>query len=183
MSTKDLLYYKSLEYSVIIRREELDGETWYVAYCNELGFNACHGMGEDKVSALNSFVEEKDAFIEMLYENGERIPEVVHEECNLSGVFSVRTSPWIHSSLAQQAKTYGISLNAYVNQLIAFGIGQADLSLRFERKVDEFSEKVMEQNHAILQSLNTISYKTNSLFGDSCKARFVQKSTEYNTAV
>lgn len=68
MSRKDLQYYKSLEYNVIIKKEELDGEKWYVAYCNELGLNACHGIGEDKVSALNSFIEEKDAFIEMLYE-------------------------------------------------------------------------------------------------------------------
>lgn len=89
MSRKDLQYYKSLEYNVIIKKEELDGEKWYVAYCNELGLNACHGIGEDKVSALNSFIEEKDAFIEMLYEKGEPIPEVVNEEQNSSVHFQL----------------------------------------------------------------------------------------------
>ena len=92
MLRKDLQYYKSLEYNIIIQREELDGDVWYVAYCNELGLNACHGIGDDKVSALNSFLEEKDAFIEMLYEKGEAIPEVSKEEFDYKGIFSVRTS-------------------------------------------------------------------------------------------
>ena len=31
---KSLEFYKSLEYDIIIKREELDGEKWYVAYHN-----------------------------------------------------------------------------------------------------------------------------------------------------
>lgn len=157
MSQKDLQYYKSLEYNVIIKKEELDGEKWYIAYCNELGLNACHGIGEDKVSALNSFIEEKDAFIEMLYEKGESIPEVVSEEQNLSGIFSVRTSSWVHSSLVQQAKMNGVSLNSYVNQLLAYGIGQREVSLKCERKIDEIDTKITVQNDIILKNLNSIN--------------------------
>lgn len=59
MLPKDLKYYQSLEYNVIIKKEELDGEKWYVAYCNELGVNACHGIGATQEEALKSFIEEK----------------------------------------------------------------------------------------------------------------------------
>lgn len=182
MIQKDLQYYKSLEYSVIIKKEELDSEVWYIAYCNELGLNACHGIGEDKVSALNSFIEEKDAFIEMLYEKGEPIPDVVHEEQNLSGTFSVRTSSWVHSSLVQQAKLNGISLNSYVNQLLACGIGQREVSLKCERKIDEIDAKITAQNDIILKNLNSINYKTNSLFCSATQLRF-SDSTQYKSVV
>lgn len=182
MSRKDLQYYKSLEYNVIIKKEELDGEKWYVAYCNELGLNACHGIGEDKVSALNSFIEEKDAFIEMLYEKGEPIPEVVNDEQNSSGTFSVRTSSWVHSSLIQQAKMNGVSLNSYVNQLLAYGIGKHDVSLKCERKIDEIDEKITAQNDMILRNLNSINYKTNSLFCNATQSRFYEH-TEFKSVV
>ena len=89
MLPKDLKYYQSLEYNVIIKKEELDGEKWYVAYCNELGVNACHGIGATQEEALKSFIEEKNAFIEFLFENGDTIPEVIQTEQNLSGTFSV----------------------------------------------------------------------------------------------
>ncbi len=182
MLQKDLQYYKSLEYNVIIKKEELDSEVWYVAYCNELGLNACHGIGEDKASALDSFVEEKEAFIEMLYEKGEPIPEVVNKEQILSGIFSVRTSPWIHSSLVQQAKLSGISLNSYVNQLLAYGVGQREASLKCEKKIDEMDAKIVAQNDVILKNLNSISYKTNSLFASATQLRF-SDSTQYKSVV
>ena len=184
MSQKDLQYYKSLEYNVIIKKEELDGEKWYVAYCNELGLNACHGIGEDKVSALNSFIEEKDAFIEMLYEKGEKIPEVVIEDQNLSGVFSVRTSSWIHSTLVQQAKVNRVSLNCYINQLLSYGVASNAASLKCEKMINEFDSKLTEQNEAILNKLNSISYKTESIFSESTKARFnAPNNCKYNIAI
>jgi hypothetical protein len=35
MSNKNLQYYKSIEYNIIVKREVVDNEKWYVAYCNE----------------------------------------------------------------------------------------------------------------------------------------------------
>lgn len=182
MSHKNLQYYKSLEYNTIIKQEQLDGEKWYIAYCNEFGMNACHGIGEDRIAALKSFVEEKDAFIEMLYENGEMIPEVSQEEQSLSGIFSVRTSPWIHSALTLQAKMNGVSLNSYINQLLSYGVGQCEASLKCERLIKEMDSKITVQNQGLLKSINAISYKTNSLFEDSTKSKFFGNS-KYKSAV
>lgn len=183
MLRKDLQYYKSLEYNIIIQREELDGDVWYIAYCNELGLNACHGIGDDKVSALQSFLEEKDAFIEMLYEKGEAIPEVSKEEVDYKGTFSVRTSSWIHSTLVQQAKINGVSLNSYINQILAFGVGGQFVSARCEQKINELDTRITEQNEAILKKLNTISYKTDSIFGETTQKRFVRNTNDYSLAI
>lgn len=182
MLHKDLQYYKSLEYNIIIKKEELDGEKWYVAYCNELGLNACHGIGQDKISALNSFMEEKDAFIEMLYEKGENIPEVSSDDADFSGVFSVRTSPWIHSSLVNQAKKNGVSLNCYVNQLLSYGVAASETSMIYGQKMSEMEVRLSKQNEAILEKLNSINYKTNSILGESSKERFSPKGT-YRIAI
>jgi len=67
-------YFKSLNYDVIIRRRDLDGEQWYEAYCEELGRYSCYGIGDTQEEALKSFMAEKDSFIEQLYESNEVIP-------------------------------------------------------------------------------------------------------------
>ena len=161
MLPKDLKYYQSFEYNVIIKKEELDGEKWYVAYCNELGVNACHGIGATQEEALKSFIEEKNAFIEFLFENGDTIPEVIQTEQNLSGTFSVRTSPWIHASLVDASKKYGLSLNAYVNQLLSFGVGRELESIRCESMIHELGSRLENQHKTMLHSIQAISYKTN----------------------
>lgn len=180
MSPKNLEYYLSLEYNVIIKKEELDGEIWFVAYCNELGINACHGIGGTKEDALKSFEEEKKAFIEFLYTNGEVVPEVVQNEHNLSGTFSVRTSPWIHSSLVEAAKKYGMSLNAYVNQLLSVGIGRELESVRCETMIQDIGTRLESQHRTMLQSIQTISYKTNMVFDSETSNRFCNN---FKTAV
>ena len=75
MSNKDLKYYKYLTYNIIFEKQEIDGETWFIAFTNELGKFACYGRGETQIEALNSFMVEKDVFIEYLFSEGKEIPE------------------------------------------------------------------------------------------------------------
>ena len=75
MSNKDLKYYKYLTYNIIVEKQEIDGETWFIAFTNELGKFACYGRGETQIEALNSFMVEKDVFIEYLFSEGKEIPE------------------------------------------------------------------------------------------------------------
>ena len=156
MSNKNLQYYKSIEYNIIVKREVVDNEKWYVAYCNEFGVNACHGIGDTREEAIESFLEEKEIFIELLYQRGEIIPEAITEDTSYSGVFSVRTSPWIHSMLVEQAKVNNVSLNAYINQLLAFGAGQEHIC----HKLESTSNELTKQYYDIKKSLASISYNT-----------------------
>ncbi len=123
MSNKDLKYYKELEYNIIVEKQEEDGESWFIAYSNELGKFACYGRGENQIEALQSFIEEKEAFIEFLFNEGKTIPEPSKNISDtFSGFFNVRTSPIIHANLVLQAKELDVSLNLYLNQILSAAI-------------------------------------------------------------
>jgi len=177
MSRKSLSYYKALEYNVIIQKEELDGEKWYVAYCNELGLNACHGIGVTLEEALKSFLQEKNYFIEFLYEKGEPIPEVEEkkdEQC--SGVFTVRTTPLLHAMLIKQAKMNDVSLNSYITHVLSFFAGGMNAFSNFEKRTEVFYSEMKGQMNTVLESVNKITYDKKEI-GKGC---VLPKNTEVN---
>ena len=155
---KSLEFYKSLEYDIVIKREELDGEKWYVAYCNELGMAACHGIGDTREEAVNSYLEEKDAFLELLYSRGEAIPEPSPADNSYSGIFSVRTSPWLHSLIANQAKKNDVSINSYLNQILAYCVGQEAMCERFDEYCQRLTVRLSEQYNSIMGGIDDIQY-------------------------
>ena len=160
MSRKSLEYYQSLEYNIIIKKEVMDGEEWYVAYCNEFGLPACHGIGNTQSEALNSFMEEKRFFIDFLYEKGEPIPEVISDETGaFRGVFTVRTSSWLHRQLSLEADNQGISLNSLIIQLLSYYLGQVEVSNKCIMTMHE--NKVEMKNFYInsLYSSNRLGYE------------------------
>ena len=138
MSEKNLKYYKGLDYNVIIEKEEMDDENWFIAYTTELGKYACYGRGETQIEALNNFLEEKDFFIEYLFKEGKNILEPQKEDSlSYSGFFNVRTSHIIHSNLVYQAKQQGVSLNMYINQVLSAAVENRKLESSI---MDRFSE-------------------------------------------
>lgn len=155
---KSLDYYKSLDYDIVVRREELDGEKWYVAYCREFGVSACHGIGDTREEAIQSYLIEKDLFVELLYSKGEIIPEPFESDDSFSGTFSVRTSPWLHSMIANQAKKEGVSINSYINQILAFCVGQDFICDKFDDYANKLAARLSEQYNMIMNSIDDIQY-------------------------
>lgn len=155
---RSLEFYKSLEYDIVIKREELDGEKWYVAYCNELGMAACHGIGDTREEAVNSYLKEKDAFLELLYSRNEVIPEPSPADNTFSGTFSVRTSPWLHSLIANQAKKNDVSINSYLNQILAYCVGQDTMCEKFDNYSQRLTIRLSEQYSMIRDSIDEIRY-------------------------
>lgn len=160
---KTMEYYKSLDYDIIVKREELDGEMWFVAYCNEFGLNACHGIGNSAEEAVLSFKEEKDSFIELLYSKGENIPEPIVTPDAYSGNFTIRTTPWLHSILASQASRNKMSLNSYVNQILAFCVGQNHICMQFEEYSERMTLRLSEQLAEIKSGIDDIQYRKPNL--------------------
>lgn len=158
MSQKTLDYYKSLDYGVIIKHEFEEDANWYIAYCEEFGLFACHGKGATPSEAYDSFIIEKNAFISFLYEKGEIIPEPISEIENLSGIFTVRTSPWMHKLLTKQAKVYNISVNSYINQLISYGVGCNNIASNFEKSICKLQSRLEEKSEIILKEINSLHY-------------------------
>ena len=72
---KDLNYYRNLNYTIHIEEEIYFDETWFIAYCDELGRGSCYGTGTTQQEALLKFLKEKDNFIQYLFKNNKPIPE------------------------------------------------------------------------------------------------------------
>jgi len=161
MSKKDLSYYKKLKYNIIIEEEKFEDEVWFIAYSNELGKYACYGKGDTEVEALQNFIEEKNDFIEYLFTNNKSIPEPeTKSERNFSGVFNVRTSSIIHYKLVNQAKDLNISLNLYLNQILAAAVERKQNELIIEEKLFEISRKIDKHHFEITKQMK---YQNESL--------------------
>jgi predicted RNase H-like HicB family nuclease len=139
----------------------MDNEKWFIAFTVEFGLNSCHGLGKTPTEALESFYVEKDAFIAFLYENKEPIPVPKEiEELNASGIFTVRTSPWIHSLLVKQSNEFDVSLNSYVNQLLSYGVGCDTISTMVEKKFEDMNSRFLFQTDRILTRVNALNYSS-----------------------
>ena len=172
MSHKSLDYYKNLEYSIIVEKQEADDESWFIAYSSELGKIACYGRGYTRAEAIDSFLEEKDAFIEYLFDEGKSIPEPCKLEYEkYSGFFNVRTSPIIHANLVHQARELGVSLNLYLNQLLSAAIERNNLNNNVLSKLTELCNQ-LEDHHTTVTS--HLQYRRGPL------ARKLEQGTEYS---
>jgi len=123
--TKDLSYYMNLPYKVEITPKE-DGS----------GFNAaipllkgCMAFGETLEEAYASLAEVKQAWLEIAFARGWKIPEPLSETKDYSGKFNVRLPGYLHRELAELAEAQGTSLNQFVVALLAEGAGRAASSL------------------------------------------------------
>lgn len=154
MSNKDLKYYKDLAYNIIVEKQEMDGEIWYIAYTNELGKFACYGRGETQLEAIKSFMEEKEVFIEYLFKEGKNIPEPkIDDSEKFSGFFNVRTSSIIHSNLVFQAKELNISLNLYINQILSAAVESNRLENSIMNKLGEICGKIDFHHYEVTRQL------------------------------
>lgn len=158
MIMKDAQYYKSLDYDIIIKREKEESQVWYIAYCEEFGKDACFGQGVTREDALVSFLSEKDFFIDFLISRGENVPEPSEDSQSCSGKFSVRTSRWLHETLVRESKKNDVSLNAYVNQLLAYGAGKDVAQSGISSFADGLSDKMDYQFSTIMNLMNSIRY-------------------------
>lgn len=159
MSKKNLNYYLKLPYSIIIDNNNNDGIIEYFAYCNELGKFSCYGIGNTTEEALKNFYEEKDIYINYLFESGLPIPEPISTN-KYSGIFNVRTSPIIHANLVNQAKENGISLNLYVNQILSGHVEKVKYEHRVEKSIIDLCRNLTEQSAEFYKQ---IKYNLNNL--------------------
>ena len=156
MSKNKLDYYLKLEYDVIIHKEEMDGDVWFTAYSKELGKLSCYGKGDTPAEALESFNKEKDYFITYLFENGKEIPEpncIESQYERYSGAFNVRTSPIIHAKLVEQASEMDISMNLYINQILAATTERKEFDRLTMRSLNELHIKLDNHHYEVTRQL------------------------------
>ncbi len=98
-----------------------DEDHCYIARCPEFPGLSAHG--EDAKEALAEANTALEALIETYKDHGRELPEPKKEQ-EYSGQFRVRLPKSLHRQLAEQADREGVSLNSYVQTLLALGIGK-----------------------------------------------------------
>jgi len=176
--SKDLEYYMELPYPIHIETtyDEDEKEKVYYAYIAELGKLSCYGRGNTIEEALKSLEDEKSEVIKYYLEKGIPIPEPELEKELPSGNFVVRTTPLLHMQLAEQAKQAGVSLNLFVNNLLAQNLANYQLSEikdYFDLKFNEMQDCFEQSKHEVYEYRSIID-KT---FSD--KVQSIQSEIEY----
>lgn len=165
MSDKDLNYYLGLNYPIIIERIAESDEIEFMAFSNVLGKYACYGIGTTEAEAVQSFIEEKYTFIEYLFNAGEVIPEPKKDESErFSGFFNVRTSPIIHANLVSQAKELDISLNLYLNQILAGAVEKRAADNLVLNMLSEICNQLTNHHYEVTKQLKYQTEKMTSQF-------------------
>ncbi|KPK95549.1 hypothetical protein AMJ80_04980 [bacterium SM23_31] len=142
-----LKYYLELPYDVHIETHIVEGKNVYYAHIEELGKHACYGKGSTREKALRSLDETKKNIISYLLKKGKAIPNPAPriDEDLPSGNFVVRTNPHLHQQIAEQAKSLGISLNLYVNQLLARNVLFEEVKNYFDPQFDKIHNCLEKQ--------------------------------------
>lgn len=116
---KDLDYYDSLPYNIALEPwDDGDGAYW-VARVVELPYCAIHGDTPEK--ALEEIKTVKREWLETSIELGNKIPEPASRE--YSGQIRLRLAPTLHKLLSERAGIEDVSLNQYMNTLLARSVG------------------------------------------------------------
>lgn len=111
--TKTLEYYLKTNYPVTVYPAPEGG---YVAEIEDLP--GCITEGETLEEVFERIEDARRIWIEVQFEEGEQIP-VPRTELEYSGKFLVRIPRTLHRQLATQAQRENVSLNQYIETLLA----------------------------------------------------------------
>ena len=110
---KPIEYYLEAVYPVTVYPAPEGG---YVAEIEDLP--GCITEGETLEEVFQRIEDTRRAWIEIQYEDGAEIP-LPRTEQQYSGKFLIRIPKGLHRQLAEQAKREGVSLNQYVETMLA----------------------------------------------------------------
>ena len=114
MTKKKLNYYLQLPYTFII--DWSDTDECFLGSIGELERNMTCGKTREEV--LSNLKEALVSYVTTSLNNNIEIPEPLSVK-NFKGNITYRTSKERHYRLAKQAKIYGKSINAFIDEAIA----------------------------------------------------------------
>jgi len=122
MAKKNLEYYLNLPYTYIIEWSDVDG--CFLGSIVELERNMTCGQTREEV--LTNLKEALVAYVTTSLDNNMEIPEPFKID-DFKGSITYRTSKERHYKLAKQAKLYGKSINAFIDEAIGEKLKLASL--------------------------------------------------------
>ena len=122
---RDLSYYRSLPYGVLLRKDE-EGD--WIARVEELP--GCTAHGGSQAEALENLEEVKDVWLEDALASQVSIPIPVPAEKLPSGKWLQRVPRSLHKGLTEMAEKEGVSLNQLVTSILAEAVGRRSAARR-----------------------------------------------------
>ena len=122
MNKKKANYYLNLPYTYVIEWSDVDG--CFLGSIIELERNMTCGQTREEV--LLNLKEALASYIATSLDNKMEIPEPLKMD-NFKGSITYRTSKERHYRLAKQAKLYGKSINAFIDEAIGEKLKEAVL--------------------------------------------------------
>ena len=119
---RTLSEYLALPYHIQMVRDETDEEpqVGWVAWVEELP--GCASQGDTPEEAASMIREAMHAWLSAMLEDGDPIPEPRRESTH-SGRYLVRMPRGLHAALDATARAEGVSLNQYINSVLAGAVG------------------------------------------------------------
>ncbi|TYS17103.1 toxin-antitoxin system HicB family antitoxin [Rossellomorea vietnamensis] len=109
VTTKDLNYYLSLDYSIVINKVKEDDHEYYFGKIAEL--EGCHTDADTVDELMEELEEVKEEYLKIKLEHNDTIPEPNEMP---SGKIVLRMPKTLHWRLAGEAAQEGVSLNQYM---------------------------------------------------------------------
>jgi predicted RNase H-like HicB family nuclease len=125
--TKNLSYYESLPYTVVVRRDE-EGD--FVAKIQELP--GCVAHGESDAIAIEQLRSMQKLWLEDALSAGDVIPEPEAEEILPSGKWVQRVPRKLHRDLTRLAQRENVSLNQLVTSMLSEALTVRSCTHAFE---------------------------------------------------
>jgi len=122
MNKKDLNYYLDLPYTYVIEWSDVDD--CFLGSIIELERNITCGQTREEV--LSNLKEALISYVTTSLDNNIEIPEPLKIN-DFKGSITYRTSKERHYRLAKQAKLYGKSINAFIDEAIGEKLKEAAL--------------------------------------------------------
>ena len=114
MTKKNLDYYLNLPYTYVIEWSDID--ECFLGSIVELERNMTCGQTREEV--LSNLKEAIISYVTTSLKNNMEIPEPLKIK-DFKGNISYRTSKERHYRLAKQAKLYGKSINAFIDEIVS----------------------------------------------------------------
>ncbi len=114
---------RRLLYPIVIRQVETDDAAagWEATAIDLPG---CVAAGETAEETLSLMEDAQEAWLETARERGMPIPHPSGQE-RYSGRISLRLPAFVHEQASILARLAGVSLNAYISNLVSHGVGTA----------------------------------------------------------
>ena len=116
VTAEELKRYLALPYHIVLRPDEDDEGTYWIAGISEL--HGCETEGRTQAEAMTNLEDAKRTWIRWNLEHGHPVPEPAYLE-DVSGRLLLRMPKSLHRSLVLAAERERTSLNQYIVKVLA----------------------------------------------------------------